>query len=56
VTLNPEAALALALDAFLAEHRGCWRLHGEGLRLARAGRSCGWSVEGAGLFCDFLSP
>ncbi len=24
-------SLALALDAFLAEHRGCWRLHGDGL-------------------------
>jgi hypothetical protein len=25
------SSLALALDAFLAEHRGCWRLYGEGL-------------------------
>lgn len=23
--------LALALDAFMAEHRRCWRLYGEGL-------------------------
>jgi hypothetical protein len=25
------ARLALALDAFMAEHRRCWRLYGEGL-------------------------
>ena len=25
------SSLALALDAFLAEHRRCWRLYGEGL-------------------------
>jgi hypothetical protein len=29
--MSPDAAVALALDAFLAEHRGCWRLYGEGL-------------------------
>jgi hypothetical protein len=29
--------LALALDAFLAEHRGCWRVYGEGLRSGEDG-------------------
>ncbi len=24
--------VARALDAFLAEHRGCWRVHGQGLQ------------------------
>jgi hypothetical protein len=27
---NTARPLALALDAFLAEHRGCWLAHGEG--------------------------
>jgi hypothetical protein len=27
--MSPDAALALTLDAFLAEHRGCWWLYGE---------------------------
>jgi hypothetical protein len=29
--------LALALDAFLAEHRGCWRVYGEGLESGQDG-------------------
>ena len=29
--MSPDAALALALDAFMSEHRRCWRLYGEGL-------------------------
>jgi hypothetical protein len=30
-------ALALALNAFLAEHRACWRLYGEGLERGEDG-------------------
>jgi hypothetical protein len=29
--MTPDAALALTLDALLAEHRKCWRLTGDGL-------------------------
>jgi hypothetical protein len=32
---NPARHLAVALDAFLAEHRGCWRLHGKGLQCGK---------------------
>jgi hypothetical protein len=29
--------LTLALDGFLAEHRGCWRVYGEGLESGEEG-------------------
>jgi hypothetical protein len=45
--MNPDVALALALDAFLAEHRGCWRLYGEGLESEEDG-SATWNECGCG--------
>jgi hypothetical protein len=40
--------LALALDAFLAEHRGCWRLHGVGLETGEDGAAVWIECPGCG--------
>jgi hypothetical protein len=34
--------LALALDAFPAEHRGCWRVYGKGWKAGRT-LAAGWN-------------
>jgi len=41
-------ALALALDAFLAEHRGCWRFCGEGLETGDDGAAVWIECPGCG--------
>ncbi len=41
-------SLALALDAFLAEHRGCWRVYGEGLKSGDDGAVVWMACEGCG--------
>jgi hypothetical protein len=38
---GPATRLALALEAFLGEHRRCWRLYGDGLELDGAWMLCG---------------
>jgi hypothetical protein len=40
--------LAHALDAFLAEHRGCWRLYGEGLERGEDDTRCWLECAGCG--------
>src|SRR5437667_12591754 len=45
--MGDAAVLMLALEAFLGEHRRCWRLHGDGLELDGAWMLCGC---GAALF------
>jgi hypothetical protein len=39
--VTPDAAVALALDAFIAEHRQCWRT-GEGLETGDCGPGAVW--------------
>lgn len=41
-------SLALALDAFLAEHRGCWQLHGDGLESGQDGAVVWMECGGGG--------
>jgi hypothetical protein len=45
---NDARNLALALDAFLAGHRQCWRLYGEGLEAGEYGTVVWMACVGCG--------
>jgi hypothetical protein len=46
--------LALALDAFLAEHRGCWRVYGEGMESGKDGHAVWLDCLSCGVRIAFL--
>lgn len=48
--MSPDAAVALALDAFLSEHPRCWQLYGEGLKSDQNDTVCWLACAGCGAF------
>jgi hypothetical protein len=48
--------LALALDAFMAEHRGCWRLYGEGFETGEDGAVVWLTCHGCIAVIRLLRP